>query len=251
MEKKCILVVGNTYTDSELSKMGVTPVRAANRPVKERHVRVLKASMMKHGYLSGYPILINPQGEILDGGHRSVAKGDLGLEATYKVVEKLTPEIAMDAGRAAYRWTVEDIVLFEAETGKPNAKMVRQLMRDYKATVLVVGAAMGASFKDSVPDVSDEQICNAHSILTEMRVFELLGLNRSKIWGHSRLVYAYMKLRNAPGFDYQRFVDRVRRYGREMFHYCTAMDTQTENLFSLYNYNTEKKFRLVLPARVS
>ena len=40
-----------------------------NRPLKSAHVKRLKESILKHGYLSA-PIVTNGKGEIMDGQHR-------------------------------------------------------------------------------------------------------------------------------------------------------------------------------------
>ena len=96
-------------------KMENIKICSANRDIARPQVDRLKKLIQKYGYIESYPIIVDPDGLIIDGQHRYLACKELSIEPPI-VVEKsfdLTPIL----NSSQMRWSTKDYVKYYAAKG--------------------------------------------------------------------------------------------------------------------------------------
>lgn len=113
-------------TDFENFSFGV------NRPIDEKHVAKLEATIAASGYFHEYPIVVQQKEDklvIIDGQHRFAACKKLGIEFSYMVVEigdedKWVKRLKI-ANRVQKKWTIMDHIRLKAITDPKLADIVK------------------------------------------------------------------------------------------------------------------------------
>jgi hypothetical protein len=151
-----------------------------NRPIDERNLKNIIASMQKENRLQLHPIIVNEDYYILDGQHRFAAAKGLDLPIYYVVSkgkdEKQAYTHIMDANINQKKWTLEDYLnLYAKKDHNENYIEFINLMEmlDIKSKALcglLFGNKSGSAFEKikegnfKLPDNKKqmEKICNTY-----------------------------------------------------------------------------------------
>ena len=86
-------------------------ITQANRDVLEGHVEKLKQLIQKHGYIKSLPIIVDPDGCIIDGQHRYLACKELKIEPTIIVEEDDFHALVPVINANQKKWNFADFVI--------------------------------------------------------------------------------------------------------------------------------------------
>lgn len=249
----CLALYGNAAR--EAASMEWSDIRASklNRDLKPSHLAQLRRSMEAYGYLTEYPITVDEDGYVIDGNHRLYVAREFGETGSFVIADKLTPHIAADAVRCVRPWDSEDYLTFWAKQGNTRAVRILGICRQYgipPASVLLVLHLHGQTLRqaDTSKWPTDEQIDAAVPIIQDMTVLELVpGWGEGRAFKARSAVSAYMRLRDISGFDYQRFRQRLSKYGTDFVRYHTP-EQLLDEMVRLYNIRTPAEYCLTVPA---
>ena len=106
-----------------------------NRGINSGHVRKLKRSMAKMGFLSEFPIVVKKEHGgliVTDGQHRLQAAKELGLPVHYGISENDVDPASIPASKS---WSTEDYVNRHAQSGIAEYIEIIEFSKKYGITV--------------------------------------------------------------------------------------------------------------------
>lgn len=231
-------------------------ITQANRDILEGHVEKLKQLIQKYGYIKSLPIIVDPDGCIIDGQHRYLACKELKIEPTI-VVEKdnlhtLVPVINANQKK----WNLADFVKYYSNRGLEHYIILEQVCKAKGLSPSLVYAIVygktekqgirkhGRMIKDhplkdgtfKFPDTSEKGLKKMErKIDAILNLIHILQLPRT-----DRLVLAITRLAQNPNFSFETMEKKI-EYQRSRIFRCTTIVEYTAMLTSIYNYKNTKK----------
>ena len=216
-----------------------------NRDVDSRHVKKLKDSISKFGYLHSNPIIVNSGFEIIDGQHRFVACKEMGLPIEYEVIVDANDSIMIDLNNTAKGWTINNFINHYARKTK-NQNYLR-LQRLVSTTSLgpsvILGLAKGTTCGGT--DSSAIRLGTLKfSLDDELRVTSYLKkvekiskLLKQKVTG--KFCSGLITLSKYKGFKWDTLESKALKYPT-MAYPCRTAEEYAMMFKDLYNYGTRK-----------
>lgn len=89
-----------------------------NRSVDSIHVKQLQRLMLTNGNLTGeFPIIVDKEGNVIDGQHRLAALKEMGWEVGYRVEENATIDTVRAINQGNRNWSWRDVADSYAQQG--------------------------------------------------------------------------------------------------------------------------------------
>jgi hypothetical protein len=219
-----------------------------NRPVDDRHVNKLVASMKQH-YVPT-PIIVNSKNQIVDGQHRYLACKQLGLDIYF-----YRNDIKLDGLRTINQntknWTLDDFMNsyvkleedksqvgpytifkhFKKTTKFPNAVCLMMLTNDRSRS--------SDGFKQGIfeiPPGNYEMAQRQAKMIIEVGQYYAGYKRRS-------FVVAMLILFKDPEFKFKKFIRKLTLNRSKLFH-CTNTEDYLDAIEKLYNWGDKSKLRL-------
>lgn len=149
-EYKVHVVPGKIHwTDGTPQSFTAFKYLKGNRDIKLAVVQKLMASMKKHGYIMGCPVLVvlrEGVPYVIDGQHRLEAAHQLFIPFSYMIVDSDDLSV-VDLNTTAHTWTAKDFLKHWAELGK-NTEHYTELRDFHKETGISISSCimlMGAN----------------------------------------------------------------------------------------------------------
>lgn len=224
-----------------------------NRKIVPQQVERLKLLMAKYGYIQSMPIIVNEDGEIIDGQHRYLAAKELNIEAPI-VIEKQTG--ALDfipvINSSQLKWTVDNYVDYFANKGYPDFIALRQLCKakNIKTTVAFAvinngtcidrsGVAISAMYKKAhpiksgtfkFPDLSEKGLKKI-----ERRIDGIIRIaDTTRLPKTDKLMVAIIRLAKDPNFSFAVMESKIERQ-RSRLYRCGTIQEYMTMLANIYN----------------
>lgn len=221
-----------------------------NRDVSEKHVEKLKESIQKNGYQEGMPILVDPNGFIVDGQHRYVACKQLKVDAP--IVEVQDIKLALQLNSTQLAWGIKDYVKFYASQGYPDYIILRNLCNAKNISLttginMICGKSVGKAnslaksnpVKEGTFTIADKSAKGLAKIEKRidhiLRLVSLLDLPRT-----DRLVLAITRLAEDPNFVFTTMENKI-SYQKARIYRCTTIQEYMVMLSNIYNNKNPKK----------
>lgn len=222
--------------------------KQGNRTINQRHVRKLKESLQKHGFLESCPIIIDKNMFIIDGQHRLEAAKQLGIPVFYITESESSSDLIIDLNITQKKWNAIDYVRYYANKND-HYKRFLELLHDIPLDVVSVldmatGKDLGGSFisevvKSGQLELTAEQIQRAH--ITYDNILSLRDALRRKITG--RTIRAIIQLQTDPKFSWSTLLKKANKYYVKSY-FCSTKQEWIDMLIKLYNCNTIQSQRL-------
>lgn len=103
-----------------------------NREIKKANVEKIKASVKEWGIIPGRPILIDGDGNIVDGQHRFIAYKELGRPIPYEVINGNVIQKTMALNSNQTQWKLQDYINSYAEQGIDCYRKLVKFEEKYK-----------------------------------------------------------------------------------------------------------------------
>lgn len=224
-----------------------------NRKVNESHVQKLMKSISKRNMLSGYPIKVTKNLEIIDGQHRLKAAKNLGVDIYYTVDENFHEMDVMTINVNQKSWAVDDYVDFWRQKGMVEYIKLYEMMQKYgyKAYIFLMwftDDSMGLynKFKNGDLELNkDPKITTAFLL---MRALCDLMRNNPKI---HRNIYNQRAFHKAckrffmnQHINGEKFLRQYEKYPYSI-QYRNDFNNYLEQLVNIYNYNSSSRVKIV------
>lgn len=221
-----------------------------NRDVTPAKVERLKPSLARTGG-NLQSVLIDAKGYIIDGQHRVVACQQLKLPVRYEIqTNGYTSEDIVEINNNQNDWTLSNYASLYAKKGNVNYQIYlkyRQMYPAFKEGVLSAilenkyslhnnssGSLIKRGFQQGTLLVGQEPTAKLMlQKLTEIGEFYPGYHKRS-------FVHAVIHLSNQPGFNWDKFISKMKIRSISLFDYPKAVDF-VKALTEIYNYRERNK----------
>ena len=210
-----------------------------NREIDYHHCeKKIQESLLLHGWLRSFPMIVDRDLRIRDGQHRFVIAKKLGLEIPVVIVDHFDDEDMFGVNNASKRWTSLDFLHYHMQRGDKNAKILYDLVKQYKLSVRFildlahlnhkVVTISNATFRDFDKDMLE------HKIHLINEIMDLIKLKTE------RIACALVTLVEHPQYDHKRFINKL-SYQLDKVHRCTNISAYIEMFQDIYNYRSVDK----------
>lgn len=218
-----------------------------NRPVLERRVNKIIASITKVGYITS-PIIVNEKFEIIDGQGRLGALEQLKMPVEYIIHPGIGIDecIAMNINQG--NWSLKDYIESYSVRGNESYKRLEKLIKDYPlanldviaTAVLRINKITGTMVKDGSLVISESQYNKAVERLSY--AYEILNLvDKTAVRGGiMNLLQVILYCYDYEGIDLKRLKEQIVKN----IYLCRPwnnIDTCFNEVEELYNRNISKK----------
>lgn len=222
-----------------------------NRKLDVKRHKKLVDSMKRYGFLSCFPIVVAPKGNLLivkDGQHRLTIATQLELPIHY-IVDETDFDVAV-VNSAAKGWTIRDYAEKFAANGNPHYIEGLEFARTHglpigTAFALLAGTTSFGNFSETFLSgeyqVKDREWARA--------VAELYGplIQLSPLVRNARFIEACMAVCRVKGFDLERMIRCAGRRRDKLASYSTR-DAYLDMMEAIYNYGQKDLFPLKVSA---
>lgn len=230
-------------TTSERRNKMTLLFREDNRKVVRHHVEEIKESIKAHGYLNHAPIVLNEQGEIIDGQHRYIACCELGITPPTITLTGDNSQLMVDLNRSQKAWGIDDFVNFYSKMGKMSFQVLQEFCKKTKLAVTPALMILTGKFSnfdvirkgDLVFDCDNKLLVKKYEIADDVsRIARLLKLHR----GNKSITDAYLSLIGIDGFNREYFIQKMYRY-RDRLALCASAKSYLQMFVAVYNYRNK------------
>jgi len=217
-----------------------------NRQLNSAHVAQLVKSMQEEVLLS--PIIVNEDYNIIDGQHRFEARRNLNLPIPYFVCPGYGLSEVQRLNSVNKTWKNIDFVESFSSLGYESYSKIKQLNDAYPAIPLVVIIFVIAGKPKQDKNFlyyfrSGEFVFNDFSA-AKQKLTELNQINGYWSFANTKtFANAYIKCRATQGFNYSKFIDKVKKFGW-LGYRCNNTELYMNIIHDVYNYQQGQKLNL-------
>jgi hypothetical protein len=226
-----------------------------NRTVKHLKVKRLKESITRTGG-NLQSVLIDVNGNIIDGQHRVVACQELGLPVRYEIADKNYQTSDMiELNNNGSGWVAGDYAEYHAKQGNQSY----QIFLKYKQQFPELKDGILCSILENKYTLKDSPTGSLAKRGFQQGEFVVMFENKARVllthlrdistfykgWNRRAFIYALIHLSNAKDFNWDKFIAKLQIRHVSLFDYPKAEDF-VKVLLDVYNYRERKK--LTLPA---
>ena len=223
--------------------------RKDNRVINKSHVKNIANNMRINGWEKGSYVVVNKQGEIIDGQHRVSAAMEVGVSIAYILEKTAGFETIRSLNSRQKNWAITDHIHGFVVEGNPHYIKLNNFMKQYpelkptEAMMLCTNSLNGSdreNFESGrfVTKNMDKAVEWAMNIMELKPLFE--GYNRSTF------VRALIKIMTrCKDFSFDEFVHKVKLRPSNI-HFCGSVDEYIRMIEEIYNFSRNKSGRINL-----
>ena len=210
-----------------------------NREIDYRHCeKKIQESLLLHGWLKTYPMIVDKNFYIKDGQHRFIIAKKLGMEIPVVIVDNFNDEDMFGINNASKRWTYKDFVHYHMQRGDKNAKIIYELITEYKCSVrfiselthidLHICTLSNATFRD----IDKQELIKKINLIND--IVDIIKIKSE------RVKCSLITIIEHPQYNHRRFLNKL-SYQLDRIHRCTTVASFIELFQDIYNYKTSDK----------
>lgn len=210
-----------------------------NREIDYRHCdKKIQESLLLHGWLKTFPMIVDRHGHIRDGQHRFLVAKKLGMEVPFMVVDNFDDDDMFGINNASKRWTYKDFLHYHMMRGDKNAKMLYEIVKEYKLSIRTLCDLCHCNMKNVMNsqavfrDFDKEELIYKINLINEIVDYIKIKTERIK----SSLV----TIIEHPQYDHKRFMTKL-SYQLDRVHSCTSVGSYIEMFQDIYNWKASEK----------
>lgn len=210
-----------------------------NREIDYNHCeKKIQESLLLHGWLKAFPMIVDKDYQIRDGQHRFIAARKLGIDIPVVFVDKFDDEDMFGINNASKRWTYKDFLHYHKQKGDKNATILYDLLKEYKLSVRFIFELAHLNFhmvtmsEAKFRDFNRRELENKIALINEI-------VDKIKIKSE-RLQCALITLVEHPQYNHKRFLDKL-SYQLDRVHRCNTVAAYIEMFQDIYNYRNTNK----------
>lgn len=215
MNKKDTIVHSiDLYETKDYSKFSYI---LGNRPIDERHVRMLAKKMREEGNLMDkFPVKIDKNGGIIDGQHRIAAAKLNNYPVFYSVIDDASDNTIISINTGSRNWRWQDYARYHASKGNDNYKKFVVLIEEfgYKFHVLLAFSVLrdgrnSNDFNEGKLEILDYDL--TFKLLSQYRKLRETANNSSR-----EFALACLRMLRNPKYDHEHMVNQIMAYGNRL-----------------------------------
>ena len=233
----------------ETKDYSIFKFRKDNREIKDAHVKVIVKKMKERGWLKTSTVVINQNGEVIDGQHRVKAAIQTGVPIRYRIERNAGIDEITQMNTGQKNWSPFDHIHKFVARGNENYIKFDNFIKEFpmfKVTecAMFLNNSFTSVKRDAFEEgrwvVKDFNVGRkwANQILSLKPYFE-------KGYNKSIFVRSIIKLLSTKSkdFDFDQFIHKV-KLRPSMIHLCGSVDQYIEMIENIYNYKRSDKVNL-------
>lgn len=236
--EKCEIILSKEMADqlNKLHELGFTPKNCklsafvfesnqydlltkllGNRVIAPRNVENKKKLLEKNGFKSSNPVIVNSNGQIIDGQHRRLAAEDLNIAFKFTIDTSIIPEESLqttiELNNSGKPWTIVDYINAYSENGNEEYKNLLDLCKELdinmsKTLILYLGAKASSDFQRLIAKgnfkFDEERAKSARKRKEELdQLSELVNQRYKKLIESQPFYSAYLELTRKENFKFK------------------------------------------------
>jgi len=232
-----------------------------NRPPNPQHIRRLCSSIKDNGILQN-PIIVNEEGEVIDGQHRLMAAIECSAPIYYIIVKGYHLNEVQILNLNQKNWTAKDFMHGYAEMGIEPYIKLKDFYKTNKVFSLtdcirlcsnksnVTSTQMSNKYRANRPILKSSGIFNEGT--WKGKDFDLAQQNADKLkmikpyydgYKKSLFIGAMSNLFNNENFNFFHFLEKL-KYQSQKMQDCTSQSQYTLLIEEIYNFKSRDKINL-------
>lgn len=242
-------------TKSKTFKLDDLKLSDMNRVIQRPHVDRLKRYIEKYGYIKGFPIIADKEGNIIDGQHRYLACKELNIEPDIIISDQTDLMPTINASQL--KWRIADYVNYYATKGIPDYIILKEICQEFNLSPSMVlniylgrttqktglsrssGGMEGSPIKAGAfrfKDTSDKGIDKLkRKIKAILSLISALELPKT-----DKLLIAIVRISEDKNFHFQKMYSKL-DYMKARVHKCSTINEYIAMLSFIYNYRNSTK----------
>lgn len=234
---------GQIYLIQSTTDYGSFKLDPTNRSIDSDHLERLYNAISQKNLLREFPILVRPDGTILDGQHRWKVAESLGVPLYYIVTDGMTTEDVPNTNALVSKWSAQDWLEVWCKKGNPDYLALANFMRQYPFLKLSIAVNlctygdrtdMTTAFKNGTYRCNDLDF--AHEVANAILDFAPYVV----FYKDSRFIYAVSVLFEHEEYNHQRMMQKMAYMSRKIVK-CPDLPTYMEMFTDIYNYKTREE----------
>jgi hypothetical protein len=218
---------------------GFFKITDKNRIIIPSHVKRLSHSMKNNGWVRGSYVVVDKNGNVIDGQHRVLAAQDSKVPITYVIENRISVDNIRLLNTNSKNWNIIDHLEYHVKQGNMNYVLLDRFMKNFptlkptECTMLVKNnnsSAERGEFESGNFVVRDMKVAYdwGHKIMSLKPYFD-------KGYNKSIFVRAMVKVLQKPVFNFNEFLHKVQLRPKSIFM-CGTVDQYVEMIEDIYNY---------------
>lgn len=220
-----------------------------NRIVIPSHVKRLTQSMKDNGWVRGSYVVVDKNGNVIDGQHRVLAAAISKVPINYVIESRISVDNIRLLNTNSKNWNIIDHLQYHVKEGNQNYILLDRFMKNFpdlrptECTMLVKNNSSSATrgeFESGNFVVRDMKVAYdwGHKIMSLKPYFE-------KGYNKSIFVRAIVKVLQKPEFNFDEFRHKVQLRPKSIFM-CGTVEQYVEMIEDIYNYKRKDDDKLNL-----
>jgi hypothetical protein len=218
-----------------------------NRPIDQKEVDKIAASMKEVGFKKAFFIVVDPEGRVKIGQHRLMAAEQAGVPVWYMVDSELTIQQMQDSESLIRKWTIMDFVSSYAELGNPDFIKLKATYDNPEWPIAAISYFWQRAYDVSVTTFADHirKGTFVFSPARKVRFDELqrkvndLILFNPKMKKRANAIEATLILVCHPDYEHRKMLNKLEYLASRMV-VCASREEYVRMLFDIYNYKSRE-----------
>ena len=228
---------------TDYSKFKIDPT---NRTINQDHLDRLYDAINKKNLLREFPILVRPDGTVLDGQHRLKVAESLGVPLFYIVTDDMTTEDVPSTNALVSKWKAQDWLDVWCAKKEPNYIALAGFLRQYpflKLNNAINLCTYGDRSNLHIAFKHGKYQCNDLDFAHEVARAILDFAPHVTFYKDPLFVYAVANLLEHEEYNHERMMQKMAYMSRKIVK-CPDMNTYMEMFTEIYNYRTHEANRV-------
>jgi len=223
--------------------------RKDNREIKPNHVKYLAKKMKERGWLKTSTVVINGNGDVIDGQHRVMAAMESNVPIRFRVERGAGIDEITEMNTGQRNWSPFDHIHKFVARGNENYIIFDKFIKEFPMfriteCAMFLNNSFSSVKRDSFEEgrwvVKDVNLARkwANNVLSLKPYFE-------KGYNKSIFVRSIIKLLSTKSdvFDFDQFLRKV-ELRPNLIHLCGSVEQYVEMIENIYNYRRSDKVNL-------
>lgn len=220
-----------------------------NRDIKAGHVERLVKAIEKQNLLSANPMIVNENGDVIDGQHRLAAAEQLGIPVFFIVVPGLTVETVATLNSNKSNWSTADYLASHKDGSNPEPYLfVEELAAKFNLSIPQALSLLGYQNRDIGSNFKQGLLSNATEDAKKVAnvagalITQLLeqGVAKPEVTNR-KFVTALVNVVKSNEFDAAMMSIKLKKHAGKI-QPCTKVEEYQKILINIYNYkNTARR----------
>lgn len=229
------------YKSDNYAMFNLVPL---NRPIIPGKITKMEEEIEDNNFLPSNPIIVAPNGDIMDGQHRFLAARNLGKVIYFIIDDRMTIMDVASQNRLTHNWKTADYLNHWARAGKESYIELEKLMQKYPIP-LAAAMILGLGYKGNY-NVYDTFRRGEYEIDSIEQAYSIVGLaygmrERFPDWNKRQFLRAVRKLWIHPDFSVKQMIEQYERVPDSYFYQVYDSRSATLMLQSIYNFNKRNR----------